>query len=81
MLVAEHGLEKTGEDVYERGRRGVIYFDCEPTSLKYVQRYFSTAGRWLSHQLGDYLQLGCAFKLLRHSSMRQTLPEVMHMLF
>lgn len=60
VLVAEHGLEKTGEDVYERGRRGVIYFDCEPTSLAYVQRYFSTAGRWLSHQLGDHLQLGCA---------------------
>lgn len=45
--------------MYERGRRGVIYFDCEPTSLAYVQRYFSTAGRWLSHQLGDHLQLGC----------------------
>lgn len=60
VLIEKHGLEKTGEDVYERGRKGVIYFDCEPTSLAYVERYFNTAGQWLSHQIGDHLKLGCA---------------------
>lgn len=58
VLVSQHGLEKTGEDIYERGRRGTIYYDCEPSSLTYVQRYFHSAGRWLSHQLGAHLKLG-----------------------
>jgi hypothetical protein len=62
-LVEEHGLEKTGEAVFERGRRAVVFYECEETSQDYVARYFVSARRWLGHQLGEQMQLKCACPL------------------
>jgi hypothetical protein len=59
-LMGRHGLEKTGEDVFERGRRAIVYYECEPGSEKYVARYFKDSQRWLGHQLGNELGLKCA---------------------
>lgn len=59
-LVARHGLEKTGEDVFERGRRAVIYYECNAGSEAYVASYFQSARRWLGHQLGEAMHLKCA---------------------
>jgi hypothetical protein len=56
-LMAEHGLEKTGEDVFECGRRAVIYYECNEGSEEYVGRYFISARKWLGHHLGEELLL------------------------
>jgi hypothetical protein len=57
-LILNNGLEKTGEDVFDQGRRAVIYYECDEGSKEYVARYFQSARRWLGHQLGEELRLG-----------------------
>jgi hypothetical protein len=59
VLINDHGLQKTGEDVYDYGRSGVIYYDCDPGAEEYVAKYFATAHKWLSHRMGEELQLKC----------------------
>lgn len=59
-LVAKHGLEKTGADIFERGRRAVVYYDCDPASQQLVAEYFRQAHKWLAHQLGNEMRLKCA---------------------
>lgn len=59
-LMGRHGLEKTGEDVFERGRKATVYYECNPGSEKYVGRYFKDAKSWLGHQLGNELAFKCA---------------------
>jgi hypothetical protein len=68
-LVEEHGLEKTGEAVFERGRRAIVYYECDEASQAFVARYFSSAHRWLGHRLGEQMHLKCAAgQWTKHSS-------------
>ena len=60
VLTNIHGLEKTGEDVFEKGRRAEIYYECEEGSEDLLQQWFARSRKWLSHRLGDELHLKCA---------------------
>jgi hypothetical protein len=59
-LMGRHGLEKTGEDIFERGRRAVVYYECNEASDAELHAWFAKSRKWLSHRLGEELRLKCA---------------------
>lgn len=59
-LVQHRGLEMTDCEVAERGRRAVVYYECDEGAEEYVARYFAKARAWLGHRLGEQMGLKCA---------------------
>lgn len=60
QLLGTWGFMKTGEDVFDFGRRAVIYYECEPQHEVEVKKYLRAGAPWLGHQIGSILQLKCA---------------------